>query len=129
MNSNLSTLRDYLQIVFRHKTVIITTFITVIISVFIGLELKTPVYEAQVKILISAQKQIDSPYYRDFSRYEQSAASLTQSQIVISNPVIERAVRALNLHERPPDYEKNYCSSLKAHLIDLRLKMAKSDTV
>ncbi|MBW7943270.1 MAG: polysaccharide biosynthesis tyrosine autokinase [Candidatus Kuenenia stuttgartiensis] len=125
VNSNLSTLRDYLRVVFRHKAVIITTFITVIISVFVGLELRTPVYEAQVKILVSAQKQIDSPYYRGFGAYEQSEASLTQSEIVISNPVIERAVRALNLHERPPDYEKNYCSSLKAYLIDLRLKMSK----
>jgi len=125
VNSNLSTLQDYLRVVFRHKAVIITTFITVIISVFIGLELRTPVYEAQVKILVSAQKQIDSPYYRGFGSYEQSEASLTQSEIVISNPVIERAVRALNLHERPTDYEKNYCSSLKAHLIDLKLKMSK----
>lgn len=129
MNSNLSTLRDYLRVVFRHKTVIITAFITVIISVFFGMELMTPVYEAQVKILVSAQKQIDSPYYRGFGAYEQSEASLTQSEIVISNPVIERAVRALNLHERPPDYEKNYCSPLKARLIDLRLKMSESNTV
>lgn len=129
MNSNLSTLRDYLRVVFRHKAVIITAFITVIISVFVGLELRTPVYEAQVKILVSAQKQIDSPYYSGFGSYRQSEASLTQSEIVISNPVIERAVRALNLHERPPDYEKNYCSPLKARLIDLRLKMSESDTV
>ena len=59
MNSNLNTLRDYLMIIFRHKTVIITTFVTVMISVIIGLELKTPFYVAQVKMLISAEKQIE----------------------------------------------------------------------
>lgn len=130
MNSNLNTLRDYLRIVFRHKTVIITTFITVIMSVFIGLELKTPVYVAQVKLLISAEKQIESPYYRVMEGgYEQSGAALTQSEIVSSNPVIERAAHALKLNERPPDYEKNYCSALKARIIDLKLKMSKSDNV
>ena len=124
MNSNLNTLRDYLMIIFRHKTVIITTFVTVMISVIIGLELKTPFYVAHVKMLISAQKQIDSPYYRYLAGYEQIGVSLTQCEIVTSNPVIERAVKALKFYERPSDYEKNYCSALKARLIDLKHKIA-----
>ena len=112
------------MIIFRHKTVIITTFVTVMISVIIGLELKTPFYVAQVKMLISAQKQIDSPYYRYLSGFEPIGVSLTQCEILTSNPVIERAVKALKFYERPPDYEKNYCSALKARLIDLRRKIA-----
>ena len=124
MNSNLNTLRDYLMIIFRHKTVIITTFVTVMISVIIGLELKTPFYTAHVKMLISAEKQIESPYYRYLDGYEQGGASLTQCEIVTSSPVIERAVKALKFYERPSDYEKNYCSALKARLIDLKHKIA-----
>ena len=124
MNSNLNTLRDYLTIIFRHKTVILTTFVTVMISVIIRLELKTPSYIAQVKMLITAQKQIDSPYYRYLSGFEPIGVSLTQCEILTSNPVIERAVKALKFYERPPDYEKNYCSALKARLIDLRRKIA-----
>lgn len=124
MDSNYygSSLRDYLRIIFRHKAVIITTFITVMISVFIGLELKTPIYRAQVKMLISAEKQTSSPYYRDLGSSQAGQISLTQTEIVKSNPVIERAVKALKLLERPPDYEKNYCSPLKALLIDVKNK-------
>ena len=124
MNSNLNTLRDYLTIIFRHKTVILTTFVTVMISVIIRLELKTPSYIAQVKMLITAQKQIDSPYYRYLSGFEPIGVSLTQCEILTSNPVIERAVKALKFYERPSDYEKNYCSALKARLIDLKRKIA-----
>jgi len=125
MESNYSqtTLRDYVRVLFRHKTVIITTFITVMITVFIGLQFKTPVYEASVKILISAQKQVEAPYYRELAGYRKTEIALTQSEIVKSNPVIERAIKAIRLDQRPLDYEKHFCSPLKMRLIDLRLNM------
>lgn len=121
MNFPGTTLRDYLKVIFRHKAVIITAFVVIMISVGIGLELSTPVYQAQVKMLISGEKQFKSPYYKELNSYQQSGISLTQAEIVNSNPVIERVVRVLKLDERPPDYEKNYCSPLKAYLIDLKL--------
>ena len=124
LNFHGSTLRDYITIIFRHKGVIITSFITVTASVLIGLELKTPMYESEVKMLISAEKQIDSPYYKLLAGYEQGEVSLTQCEIVTSNPVIERAVKTLKFYERPSDYEKNYCSALKKCLINLKSKMA-----
>ena len=127
MNSNyrVTTLRDYLRIVFRHKAVIITVFMITALSTIVGLELKTPVYIAQVKMLITAEKQTASPYYKVLiGGAGRSEIALTQSEIVNSNPVIERAVRVLKLNERPRDYEKNYCSALKTRLIDLRLKMS-----
>lgn len=114
MNFSGSTLRDYLTVIFRHKAVIIITFVVIMISVVIGLELKTPVYHAQVKMLISGEKQFESPYYKELNSYQQIGISLTQAEIVNSNPVIERVVRALKLYERPSDYEKNYCSTLRA---------------
>ncbi len=124
LNFQGSTLRDYIRIIFRHKAVIITSFITVTTSVLIGLELKTPMYEARVKMLISAVKKVESPYYLRLSGYQ----DLTQSEIVNSNPVIERAVKVLKLYERPIDYEKNFCSTLKAWLIDLRQRMSKKES-
>src|SRR5574337_855811 len=126
MNLNIhgSTVRDYLKIIFRHKAVIITTFVVVMISVVIGLELKTPTYQAQVKMLVSAEKQMQSPYYTGLREGQSQSQGSTQSEIVNSNPVIERAVKALKYDERPSDYEKNYCSPLKARLIDLRLWMS-----
>src|SRR3972149_11452696 len=127
MNANnpVISLRDYLRVIFRHKFVIITVFIIIITSAIIALELKTPVYNAQVTMLISAEKQIDSPYYRSLGNSQ--AQELTPSGIANSNPVIKRAVNVLKLYERPPDYERQFCSPLKARLIDFKLKMLKSD--
>ncbi len=121
-SQNTTTLRDYARVLFRHKAVIITCFITVMATVFIGLKLKTPLYEARVKMLISAEKQVESPYYRDIIGMRQIDIALTQSEIVKSNPVIERAVMAMKLYEQPLNYEKRYCSSLKARLVDRSTK-------
>ncbi len=123
LNFSGSNLRDYIRVIFRHKAVIITSFITVTVSAIVGLELKTPTYESKVKLLISAQKQVESPYYRGLGSGIGGGISTTQSEIVISNPVIERAVKVLKLDERPFDYEKNFCSPLRAWEIDLRHKM------
>lgn len=107
------TLRDYLRVLFRQKAVVITTIVTVILTVFIGLQFKTPVYESKVKMLISAQKQTESPYYRDLLGTQNVVIALTQSEIVNSNPVLELVVKSLGLYQRPFDYEKNFCTRLK----------------
>ncbi len=112
------TPRDYIRVFFRHKAVLITCYITVMATVFIGLKLRTPVYEAQVKMLISAEKQVESPYYRDIMGVRSEQIALTQSEIVKSSPVIERVVKVLGLYNQPPDYEKKFCSPLKAKLVD-----------
>jgi uncharacterized protein involved in exopolysaccharide biosynthesis len=114
---NELTLRDYLRVLFRHKAVIITSIITVTATVIIGLIFKTPVYEAQVKMLISAEKQVESPYYREIISDRSLQLALTQSEIVKSNAVIGLAVRALGLYNRPLDYEKNFASIFKKPLI------------
>jgi capsular exopolysaccharide synthesis family protein len=118
INTKETTLRDYLRVVFRHKAVIFITFITVMATVYILLELKTPIYQAQVKMLVVGKKPTAAPYYREL----RSPIGGTQSAIVMSSPVIERAVKALGLYQRPLDYEKNFCSSIKALLVDFRVK-------
>jgi len=115
---NEQTTRDYLRVVFRQKSVIIACFITVMVTVLIGLQFKTPVYESSVKMLISAEKSIDSPYYREINAGYKSEATLTQSEIVTANPVIERAVKAIGLYQRPLDYEASFSSMLKKPLIN-----------
>lgn len=113
--------RDYIRVIFRQKTIIIATVIIILICVFTGLQLKTPVYYAYVKMLITAEKQITAPYYRDLGGYNnESQISFTQSEIVISTPVLERAVRSLNLHERPVDYEKHFCTTFKLYFMSLK---------
>lgn len=115
------TLRDYLKVIFRQKVVVITTFIVVMITVVIGLMLKTPVYESEVKMLISAEKQVESPFYRELIGGFQSAQVVfTQSEIVKSNPVMELAVRSMGI--KPLDYEKGFANPLKKVLIILSAK-------
>ncbi|MCF6158933.1 MAG: lipopolysaccharide biosynthesis protein [wastewater metagenome] len=116
LHFSTNTLRDYLRVVFRHKLIIINTLVIVMISTIIGLELKTPVYQARVKMLVSAEKQFESPYYKVLQGYQH----LTQNEIVFSNPVIERAVKVLKLYNRPEDYELNYCSPVKIWLTNLK---------
>jgi len=119
------TLRDYLRVLFRQKAVVLTTIVTVVLTVLIGLQFKTPVYEAKVKMLISAQKQTESPYYRDLLSSQNVVIALTQSEIVNSNPVLELVVKSLGLYQRPLDYEKNFCSRLK--FLFVKIGAAKMD--
>lgn len=121
-----STLRDYLKVIFRHKYVVIAAFITIMITTIIGLELNTPVYEANVKMLVTAVKEVESPYYKEFFSGTGVVAH-TQGEIATSNPVIARVVMALKLYEKPVDYEKNFASSLKSALLDFRIKKIYSE--
>jgi len=135
VSTNSMTLRDYLRVIFRHKMVVIASIVTVIITVIIGLVFKTPVYESSVKMLISAEKQVESPYYREILMNANNAGLvLTQSEIVKSNPVVGMTVRALGLYQRPLNYEKNFCSIFKkpfvissAALLNAKIKKLPED--
>ncbi|MFA6217686.1 MAG: GNVR domain-containing protein [Candidatus Omnitrophota bacterium] len=119
-----TTLRDYMRVLFRQKAVIITAFITVMLTVILGITLKTPVYESQVKLLISGEKQVEATYYRELMAGGRNVEiALTQSEIVKSNPVIERAIKSLGLNQKPLDYEKKFCSPLKSKIVGLQVKM------
>ncbi len=111
--------RGFLDLFFRQKTVIIITLCLVNTIVFFGLMLMTPVYEARVKMLISAEKQVQAPYYNELGGFGGSLVHMTQTIIVKSNPVVERSVRALKLDRRPLDYEKYFSHPLKTPIIEL----------
>jgi len=117
-----TTLRDYLRVLFRHEAVIFLCIITVCATVFIGLELKTKIYESSVKMLITAEKQVESIYYKDIYQGGNIQQSLTQSEIVRSNTVLNRVVKSLALDKRPADDEKQFASPIKAWWIDYKLK-------
>ena len=119
-----TTLRDYIRVLFRQKAVIITAFVTVMVTVTIGLILMTPVYEAQVKLLVSGEKTIISPYQMQLMSYQNTPIALTQTEIVQSNPVMERAVKALGLYTKPLDYEKDFATFPKKILISLEAGLA-----
>ena len=121
------TLRDYLRVVFRQKTVIILSFATVVTIVFMGLTLKTPVYQAQVKMLISAEKLVEATYYQELNAGGHPAqATVTQSEIVMSSPVLSRTVQALRLDLRPLEYEKKFASPIRSVMVDLAVAHTKA---
>ena len=74
-------------------------------------------------MLVSAKKQIESNYYRDLLDFRQSNIALTQSEIVLSRPVLQRAMEALNLQNRPLDYEKQFASNIRLQMMDLMRQM------
>lgn len=124
--SNDMTFRDYLRILFRQKSIVVLCFFVVCGVCFIGLTLKTPVYTASVKMLISAEKQVEAPYYQELAPGQRNQATATQSEVVTSSPVIERAVTALRLDQRPVDYERKFASPLRRRLIDLDVAKSKA---
>ena len=119
-NENGLTFRDYVQVLFRQKSVIIVSMLTVILTVFIGLKLQTKQFDASVKMLITASKQVESPYYREAYSDRNVEQTLTQSEIVKSDPVLMRVVSAQALNRRPLDDEKRFTSDLKAKLVEIQ---------
>jgi capsular exopolysaccharide synthesis family protein len=113
------TLRDILRILFRHKLMITVVVVVVMVSVYIAAELRTQVYRTDVRILVTGRMQKDVEVQRELG-----PGSLIETQLMMvrSKPVIERAVMALKLYERPLDYEKKYASKLKGILIDQQVK-------
>ena len=108
-----NAVRDYLTVIFRHKRVIVATIITVMVTTIIGWELMTPVYKAQVKMLVTSKKDPLSLFNKEFVGYQQTIMTLTQSEIVNSTPIMERVVKALKLHERPANYEEEFFSPFR----------------
>jgi capsular exopolysaccharide synthesis family protein len=97
---------------------------TVMVTVFVALELRTPVYEASVKILVSGKMQKDVEVERALGP---GSLIATQMQLVTSRPIIERSVRFLKLYQRPIDYERKFTTRLKAILIDHNTKKLKHE--
>lgn len=108
------TARDYLKVIFKRSWMIALIFVVTCSVVLVGNAMKTPVYEAKVKMLIAASKTSESPHYKELSGYSSGEKiTYTQSEIVKSTPVLQRAADALDLEMRPDDYEMDYASPLK----------------
>lgn len=112
------TVKGIIDIIFRNKMLIIITFIICIIISLIGIQFVTPVYDANVKMLVRGQGVVSSETYAPIM----GSVHMTQAEIVKSYPVLKRVAIALELNNRSLDYEKNYCSELKKYYIDFQVK-------
>jgi capsular exopolysaccharide synthesis family protein len=115
-------LRDLLTVLFRYKLLFFVTFVTIIIPVYIMLEMRTPVYNANVTILVAGKMQKDVEVQRDLGP---GSLVATQMALVRSSPIIQRTVKALKLYERPLNYEKKYATKIKAAILERNLEEVK----
>ncbi|MBP7736594.1 MAG: AAA family ATPase [Spirochaetes bacterium] len=113
-NISINTSRDFIRPIFRHKLLILISFVIISVITYIILLMFTNVYEAKVLIHIKGIGQIEAQTYE---RLVATRIHFTQMSIVTSNPVMKRAVKALELDKRPLDYETKFCHSLKVPLV------------
>lgn len=123
--SSINTSRDFIRPIFRHKLVIIITFLIISIITYIALLMITNVYEAKVLVQIKGIGQIEAPTYE---RLAPTRIHYTQMSIVTSNPVMKRAVKALGLEKRPADYELKFCHPLKTPLVKWQALKIEAET-
>ncbi|RJQ55279.1 MAG: hypothetical protein C4526_03775 [Nitrospiraceae bacterium] len=128
MDIKETTLRDVIAVLFRHKAVIISSFFVIMTTVYIATELRTPVYEAQVKMLLSrmTQRDIRTGGPQDTKDFGFGSPIDTVIEMVTAKPVMERVVNALRLDNRPLDFERRFAPRLKRILIDRSMEKFKS---
>ncbi len=113
------TVKSVIDIIFRNKMIILNTFAICVLLTIIGIQFVTPVYDANVKMLVRGQAIVASDLYESIG---DRGILATQAEIVNSVPVLKRAAIALGLQDRTLDYEKNFCSPLKKLYIDFQTR-------
>ena len=110
-----STLRDYFKIIFRHKIVFLILPIAIIIPVFFSFELKMPMNQATVKMYVKGR--YDAGTVASYKPLGIESPAEQHTELVNSNVVIERVVKALKLYQIPLDYEQRYAPRFRAALM------------
>jgi len=88
------------------------------------MQLRTPVYQSTVTILVSGTMQKDLEVERSLGP---GSLVETQMTLVMARPIIERTVNALKLYEIPIDSERRFATRLKRILIDHNSQKFKQD--
>ncbi len=115
ISTNEFSMREILRIFFRHKLVTVIIFITILLSVYIALQLRIPKYRSTVTMFVTGKMQKDVEVQRSLGP---GSLLLTQMALVSSRPIIERTVKALKLYERPLGYNKRFATRLNRFLIE-----------
>ncbi|MDP3142874.1 MAG: Wzz/FepE/Etk N-terminal domain-containing protein, partial [Candidatus Omnitrophota bacterium] len=89
-------IRDYWRVLKKRRVIILLTFISVVIATAVYNNLQTPVYQATVTVRIQYQSTVISALTEKFLGYNKDVLS-AEEKIVNSYPVIEAAVKKLNL--------------------------------
>ena len=120
ITSNTTTFRDYFRVIYRYKLIFILLLVIVMPITYYNIQIKTPMYQASVMMMIKAQKDTEASYYK--AVYSGKNMNQDLAMLVKSNIVLERVVTVLKLHEYPLDYEINFTTSLLAERIKSQVK-------
>lgn len=98
------TLRDILSILFKHKSIIVTTFLVVATLVNLGLLYLPSVYSAHGRILVKTERQGNPTFFSGVASYEEKRQSdpvnrkmETEMELVESRPIAEGVVKELDI--------------------------------
>jgi len=114
------TLRDLLYVIFKHRTKILTVFLTVVLTVAIGSFVMTPVYEAAATILVKIGRENvytpttptaggGSQVLFDSSREERLNSA---AEMVKGRNLVEKVIARVGLKAIFPDMQKKRLLSL-----------------
>ena len=107
MIENELHLKNYLRVILKRKYTVVTFFIVIVVIALMGSLNYTPEYTASTKLLI--EKNDENPLmmnYRYGASYDPEFLA-TQSQIIKSEPVSKKVVKALDLENTYASYFKN----------------------
>ena len=112
-NETLGTLRDVLNIIFKHKAKMITIFLTVVVTVAVGSFLISPVYEASSKILVKfGRENVFTPTNQaaggNSILFENSREERINSEIEIfkGRNLIEQTITTVGINTLYPNIDK-----------------------
>ncbi len=98
-----ATLRDLMTVIFRHRMLIVISFLTILIGVVVGTWLLPKQYEAQVKILVKRERP-DPIMTPDRSAQQLALRDITaedlnsEVELIKSRDLLEKVVVACGLH-------------------------------
>ncbi|OQX81765.1 MAG: hypothetical protein B6D56_01435 [Candidatus Omnitrophica bacterium 4484_70.1] len=106
LNSNYEvSAREVLRVLFKRKFVFFWTFCLSMLSVFLYINMLTPLYESSSKILVSSMRKPLLPYYTELEVTRRSQPSVTQGEIVKGSCILREVVKSLNLDKRDDEYK------------------------
>jgi len=107
------TLRDILRIFFLNKIFFVVFPILLMLPAYIGYELVTPTYTADVKMYVKAEKKTEADFYQNIATMNIVG---DHAQLLTSNIVTSRVIDVLKLYEIPNNYEEQYATPIKKFL-------------
>lgn len=97
--------RDYWRIIKKRRLIILLTFVSAVVATAVYNNLQTPIYEASATVRVDQRKTVIGALTEQILGYGGDFMQ-TEEKIVTSRPVIEEAVKRLNLIDKDSTQDK-----------------------